>query len=242
MGLMPVLSKSATQVENIRRDHTDPAVSDRRPYVVSEIKAGESIIVKRNPNFWGKDKPQYRGLYNADEYRFDYYRDANALFEAFKGGLYDIRLEDNPTRWVTEYNFPLNPIGQSRQDPVAVRTPKGTAALAMNTWRTMFSDIRVREAMTYLFDFEWVNKSLFEGVYVRSTSFFEGSRSASTGNAASDRERDLLERLSRTRSVPILLDGKWRPPNSMARVVIAIILRRHLSFCASRLDAAKRYS
>lgn len=212
MGLMPVLSKAATKVETFEETTQTPPIGSG-PYIVAEVKAGESITVKRNPEFWGKDKPQYRGLYNADEYRFDYYRDANALFEAFKGGLYDIRLEDNPTRWVTEYNFPLIQSGKAVKDPVAVRNPKGMAALAMNTRREMFSDIRVREAMTYLFDFEWVNKSLFEGVYVRTTSFFEGSDLASTGQPASERERILLKDFPNAVRADIL-DGKWRPPSS----------------------------
>lgn len=212
MGLMPVLSKAATKVETFEETTQTPPIGSG-PYIVSDVKAGESITVKRNPNFWGKDKPQYRGLYNADEYRFDYYRDANALFEAFKGGLYDIRLEDNPTRWVTEYDFPLMQSGKAVKDPVAVRNPKGMAALAMNTRREMFSDIRVREAMTYLFDFEWVNKSLFEGQYVRTTSFFEGSDLASTGQAASERERALLKEFPDAVRGDIM-DGKWRPPSS----------------------------
>lgn len=212
MGLMPVLSKKATKVDTFE-DTTQIPLVGSGPYIVSEVKAGESLTVKRNPNFWGKNKPQYRGLYNADEYRFDYYRDANALFEAFKGGLYDIRLEDNPTRWVTEYNFPLIASGKVVKDPVTVRTPKGMAALAMNTRRDMFSDIRVREAMTYLFDFEWVNKSLFEGVYVRTSSFFEGSDLSSSGQPASEIERALLKDFPNAVRNDIL-NGTWRPPTS----------------------------
>lgn len=212
LGLMPVLSKSTTKIEQFEETTQEPPIGSG-PYVVAEIKIGESITLKRNPNFWGKDKPQYRGLYNADEYRMDYYRDANALFEAFKGGLYDIRLEDNPTRWVTEYNFPLMQTGKAIKDPVPVKTPKGMAALAMNTRKPLFKDIRVREAMTYLFDFEWVNKSLFEGVYVRTSSFFEGSDLASTAKAASDQERALLKDYPDAVRGDIL-DGQWRPPTS----------------------------
>ena len=97
LGLMPILAKHATDIEKFEETSLTPLLGSG-PYLVSEVKPGESITYKRNPDFWGKDLPINRGLYNVDEYKFDYYRDANTLFEAFKGGLYDIRSEDNPTK------------------------------------------------------------------------------------------------------------------------------------------------
>ena len=69
------------------------------PYVVAEVKPGERLVLKRDPNYWARDLPINRGLYNFDEIRIDYYRDATAMFEAFKAGLYDFRIETDPTRW-----------------------------------------------------------------------------------------------------------------------------------------------
>ncbi|MFM6348283.1 MAG: ABC transporter substrate-binding protein, partial [Dolichospermum sp.] len=101
---------------------------------------------------------------NAEEYRFDYYRDANTLFEAFKAELYDIRSEDNSTRWATGYDFPAVKEGRVIKDPIRANTPKGMTGLVFNSRRPVFSDIRVREAFGYLFDFEWVNTTLFDSV------------------------------------------------------------------------------
>ena len=212
LGLMPVLAKHATDVEKFEETSLTPLLGSG-PYLVTDVKAGESITYKRNPDFWGKDLPINRGLYNVDEYKFDYYRDANTLFEAFKGGLYDIRSEDNPTRWVTGYDFPRMNEQKAVKDPIDVRTPKGMTALAMNTRKPIFSDIKTREALSFLFDFEWVNKSLFEGVYKRTSSYFEGSDLASTGIAASDREKALLAPYPEVVRADILL-GTWLPPAS----------------------------
>ena len=212
LGLMPVLAKHATDVDKFEETSLTPLLGSG-PYLVTEIKPGESITYKRNPDFWGKDLPINRGLYNVDEYKFDYYRDANTLFEAFKGGLYDIRSEDNPTRWVTGYDFPRMTEQKAIKDAIPVRTPKGMTALAMNTRRSVFADIRTREALSYLFDFEWVNKSLFEGVYKRTTSFFEGSDLASTGLPASEKEKAMLAPFPDAVRADIL-SGVWRPPLS----------------------------
>ena len=212
LGLMPVLAKHATDVEKFEETSLTPLLGSG-PYLVSEVKPGESITYKRNPDFWGKDLPINRGLYNADEYKFDYYRDANTLFEAFKGGLYDIRSEDNPTRWVTGYDFPRMTEQKAVKDAIPMRTPKGMTALAMNTRKPVFSDIRTREALSYLFDFEWVNKSLFEGVYKRTSSFFEGSDLASTGVPASEKEKAILAPYPDAVRADILA-GSWRPPVS----------------------------
>ncbi len=179
--------------------------------MVAEVKPGESITYRRNPDYWAKDLPISRGLYNPDEIRFDYYRDANALFEAFKGGLYDVRIEDSPTRWTTGYDFPAVRDGRVVRDPIPVRTPKGMNAFVFNTRRPVFADIRVREALGLLFDFDWVNRNLFNGVYERTASFFQGSDLASTGQPASPRERDLLARFPGAVRADILEARGGRP-------------------------------
>ncbi|GGH20039.1 ABC transporter substrate-binding protein [Alsobacter metallidurans] len=209
LALMPVLPKHATDPATFEQTTLAPPVGTG-PYVVAQAKPGESITYRRNPDYWAKDLPISRGLYNPDEIRFDYYRDANALFEAFKGGLYDVRSEDSPTRWTTGYDFPAVRDGRVVKDPVPVRTPKGMNAFVFNTRRPFFADPRVREALGLLFDFDWVNRNLFAGVYRRTTSYFEGSDLASTGRDASAGERAILAPFPGAVR-PDILDGGWRP-------------------------------
>ena len=212
LALMPVLPKHRIDADKFE-ETTLLAPVGSGPYIVSEVKPGESITYRRNPDFWGTELPVNKGLYNVDEYRFDYYRDANTLFEAFKGGLYDIRSEDNATRWVTGYDFPAIDEGKIVKDPVRVNTPKGMTGLVFNTRRPQFSDIRVREALGYLFDFEWVNKTLFDGVYSRTNSYFEGSDLASTAQSVSAHETLLLAPFKEAIR-PEFLSGEWRAPKS----------------------------
>ena len=53
-----------------------------------------------------------------------------------------------------------------------------------NTRRPVFADMRVREALALLFDFEWVNRSIFFGLYRRGVSFFDGSELSARGRPA----------------------------------------------------------
>jgi peptide/nickel transport system substrate-binding protein len=212
LALMPILAKHATDADHFDETTLKLPIGSG-PYKVAEVIAGKSILYRRNLNFWGRDLPIYRGLYNADQLRYDYYRDANTLFEAFKGGLYDIRSEDNPTRWVTGYDFPRVLDGRVVKDAIPMRTPKGMAALVFNTRKPIFADIRTREALGYLFDFEWVNTVLFECVYKRTSSYFEGSDLASSGKPASIGELALLAPFPDSVR-PDMLNGTWHSPIS----------------------------
>ncbi|MBL8588480.1 MAG: ABC transporter substrate-binding protein, partial [Methylobacteriaceae bacterium] len=78
------------------------------------------------------------------------------------------------------------------------------------TRRPLFSDIRLREALGLMFDFEWINANLFGGLYTRSKSFFDESELASTGRPASARERELLAPFPEAARADIMA-GEWRP-------------------------------
>ena len=65
------------------------------------------------------------------------------------------------------------------------------SALAYNLTQPRFQDIRVREALTLAFDFDWMNETLDHGVYQKPNSFFHGSFLAATG-LPSEAEAELL--------------------------------------------------
>src|SRR5439155_10025407 len=126
------------------------------PYRVSDIKAGASVTLTRNPDYWGKDINVNRGHWNFDEVRFDFFRDGNTSFEAFKRGLYDFRIETEPARWSTAYDFPAARDGRVIKENIANGAPQPSDYLVFNTRRPQFADIRVRQALTLLLDFEWI--------------------------------------------------------------------------------------
>jgi len=212
LGLMPILPLHATDVATFEETTmTGPIGSG--PYRVTAVKPGASVTLTRNPDYWGRDLPVNRGLWNFDEVRLDFYREANSQFEAFKRGLYDFRVETEPLRWHEGYDFPAARNGEVIRDTIKTGMPQPSEFLVFNTRRAAFSDIRVRQALTLLFDFEWINRNYFFGLYTRSPSYFAGSELSAYGRPADDRERELLKPFA-SHIEPDILDGNYRLPVS----------------------------
>jgi peptide/nickel transport system substrate-binding protein len=212
LGLMPILPKHAVDVATFEETTMTPLIGSG-PYRVSAVKPGASVTLTRNPDYWGVNLPVNRGLWNFDEIRLDFYREANGQFEAFKRGLYDFRVENEPLRWQDGYDFPAARNGEVIRDTIKTGMPQPSEFLVFNTRRPIFSDIRVRQALTQLFDFEWINRNYFFGLYTRSAGFFAGSELSAYGRAADDRERELLKPFA-LRIPPDILDGSYRLPVS----------------------------
>lgn len=211
--IMPVLAKHAVDPATFDATSFQPLLGSG-PYTVASLRPGESITYRRDPDYWGTDLPSNRGTFNVDEVRYDYYRDANSLFEAFKAGLYDFRIEADPTRWLNGYDIPPVREGRIVREALPNRLPKGMSGFVFNTRRPPFDDVRVREALGFLFDFEWTNKNLFGGVYRRTGSYFEGSPTLSAGGRPADAaERALLAPYPDAVRADIL-EGRWEPPVS----------------------------
>ncbi len=85
LGLMPVLPKHLWEGKDFEQTTLDKLVGSG-PYEFETIDAGNHVIYRRNPDYWAKDLPQTRGQFNYDTIRFDYYRDMQGAFEAFKKG------------------------------------------------------------------------------------------------------------------------------------------------------------
>ena len=212
LGLMPILPRHATDVATFEETTMSGPVGSG-PYRVSAVKPGASVTLTRNPDYWGRDLPVNRGSWNFDEIRLDFYREANGLFEAFKRGLYDFRVETEPLRWHDGYDFPAARKGEVIRDTIKTGVPQPSEFLVFNTRRPAFSDIRVRQALTLLFDFEWINRNYFFGLYARSPSYFAGSELSAYGRTADDRERELLKPYA-SHIEPNILDGSYRLPVS----------------------------
>ena len=212
LAIMPVLSRQHTDAEHFE-DQTLQIPVASGPYRVAEVEPGRRLTLRRDPNYWARDLPIMRGLYNFDEIRIDYYRDASAMFEAFKAGLYDFRIEDDSTRWLGGYDFPAARDGRVLRLTLPYGLPKGVSGFAFNARRALFSDPRVREGLATMFDFEWINANLYGGVYKRSLSFFDDSELSSAGRPASALERALLASFPGAVRDDVM-EGRWAPPAS----------------------------
>jgi peptide/nickel transport system substrate-binding protein len=212
LGLMPILAEHAIDAAKFEDTSLARPVGSG-PYTVAEIDAGKSVTLKRDPNYWGRDLPINRGLWNFNELRFDYYRDANAYFEGFKTGLYDVRTEHDPTRWQTGYDIPAVRDGRIVKEAFTNGLPKPASTFVFNTRRAIFADLRVRQAIAMLFDAEWINHNFFFDLYRRSASYFDDSELSAYHRPASERERALLAAFPGAVR-PDVLDGTWSPPAS----------------------------
>ncbi len=210
LGLMPVFPKHAIDVATFEETSLTGLIGSG-PYRVTGVRAGQSVIMTRNPDYWGRDLPINRGVWNFDEVRLDYYREANGAFEAFKRGLYDFRIENEPLRWHEGYDFAAARSGEVVRDTVKPGTPQPSEYLVFNMRRPVFADIRVREALTLLFDFEWINRNYFFGLYGRSAGFFAGSELSAYTRPADAREKTLLAPYAASIR-PDIMEGSYRLP------------------------------
>jgi microcin C transport system substrate-binding protein len=192
IGEMPVLSKTYWTAHEFDKTTLEPPLGSG-PYKVEAVDPGRSITYRRDPNYWGADLPVNRGRNNFDVIVYDYYRDATVALEAFKAGRFDFRQENSSKDWATGYEGPALREGLIRKEEIPNELPAGMQGFVYNTRREIFKDPRVRQALSYAFDFEWSNKTLFYGAYTRTKSYFANSELAATG-LPSPEELKILEK------------------------------------------------
>tara|TARA_B100001123_G_scaffold392091_1_gene470947 strand:- start:26 stop:1849 length:1824 start_codon:yes stop_codon:yes gene_type:complete len=179
-GFLPIIPKKYYENIDVTKTFlTIPLGSG--PYTIDEIDPGRKIVYKRVKDYWAQNLPVNKGQYNFDFLIYDYYKDSNVLLEAFKVGEYDYRREYNAQRWQTSYKFPAVDKGEVIVQEIKNDRPTGMNALVMNTRKEIFKNARVREALTYAYDHEWINKILYNKAYTRTDSYFDNSPLASSG-------------------------------------------------------------
>jgi microcin C transport system substrate-binding protein len=161
------------------------------PYRIGEIFPGRRIVYERVPDYWARDLPTRRGLYNFDRWIVDYYRDTNAKAQAFEAGLSDMVVEYNPARWLAYDSIPEKAERRLVRVESRLQGALGSMNFAFNLRRQPFDNMLVREAITQLFDFEWINRVLLGGWAERNYSLFPNSELAARG-PPSAAERELL--------------------------------------------------
>ncbi|MBF0613864.1 MAG: ABC transporter substrate-binding protein [Magnetococcales bacterium] len=216
-GEIPVLSKAFfTQHPFDQESLTTPLGSG--PYLIEEFKAGKFVTYRKNPNYWGSQRPVNRGQYSFERIVLKFYKDPVVALEAFKAGEFDFMHENNSKQWARDYEGPKFAQGLIKKETLPHKRGAGMQGLIFNLRRPIFQDIRVRKAMGLAFDFEWSNDNLFHGQYTRSTSYFSNSELAAEG-APSPEEQALLtplkEQLDPSVFGPVPVPPTTTPPNSL---------------------------
>lgn len=209
---MPVLAKHTIDQATFDKSTLKPMIGSG-PFTVDLVKPGESLTFKRNQAYWAKDIPSKKGFDNYDQVTLSYYRDENAMFEAFKKGLIDVLIDENSGRWTNQYNFPAVTRGDIVKDTFKTQTPSGMFGIVLNTRRPVFQNRDFRAGLGDMFDFEWVNRNILSGAYTRTKSFFDNSELSSFDRPASEGEKALLDAFPDAVTPEIMAKG-WQPPTS----------------------------
>ncbi|MEK9672242.1 MAG: extracellular solute-binding protein [Rhodospirillaceae bacterium] len=209
LGQLSILPKHYWEKREFNKTTLEPPLGSG-PYKIDSFEAGRTIKLKRVDDYWGRDLPVNKGQYNFGKIVYDYYRDANVALEAFLAGRYDYKSENSSKAWATAYETPAIKKGVLVKAEIHHDRPAGLQGFAFNTRRDVFKDPRVREALAYVFNFEWSNKALFYGQYKRTRSYFQNSEMAATGLPGPD-ELKLLNPL-KADLPPEVFTKEYNPP------------------------------
>ena len=208
---LPIFSKKYWDGKEFDKTTLNPPLGSG-PYLVSDVKPGRSITLKKNPNYWGNKINVNVGRFNFDTIHTDFYRDETVALEAFKSGAYDFKQENSSKNWATAYKFGAVKEGRVKVEEIKYFRPSGMQGFAFNMRKSIFQNINVRKALTYAFDFEWSNRNLFYNAYTRTKSFFDNS-DLSSQSFPSEEELVILEKY-RGKVPEEIFTSIFSPPNT----------------------------
>lgn len=179
---------------------------------LADYEMGSWTLLEKRGDYWAADLPVKKGLHNFRYYRIDYYQDTTVQHEAFKSGAYDFAIDGSAKSWQTQYNGPLFDSGAIIRAPFANTNPPLVQGMIFNTERALFADYRVRRAISYALDFEWLNKNLFYELYERERSYFQNTIYEAKG-LPSEEELEILEPI-REQVPPEVFTEEYQPPQT----------------------------
>jgi microcin C transport system substrate-binding protein len=180
VGGLPVVSKAYYATRAFDQTTMTEAPLGSGPYILATFEKDKFLSYKRRADYWGKDLNVNMGRFNFDEVRYEYFRDRSIALEALKAGQIDLREEFTARDWSTGYDIAAVREGRLLKTILKDERPSGAQGFILNMRRAKFSDVRVRKAFDLAFDFEWMNKNIFYGLYVRTASYFENSELKAT--------------------------------------------------------------
>ncbi len=203
------------------------------PYLVDRVDAGRSITYCRNPDYWGEGLPVNVGTDNFGCVTYEYFADNTASFEALKSGGYLFHEEFMSAIWATAYDFPALDEGWVIREEIPDGRSSGAQGFWLNLRNERLQDPRVRQALGYLFNFEWSNETLFSGLYQRTDSFWENTSMQAEG-LPEGAELAFLERFRDALPETVFSEPAYVPPVSSTQSTDRQMIRR----AGALLDAA----
>ena len=212
IGEIPVFSRKWAGEQSFDKTSDIRPVASG-PYMVDKYERGKTIEYIKNPDYWAKDLPVRKGMFNYDQITYKYYKDSTIALEAFKAGEFDFFFENYSKRWARSHNGAQYDSGQIIKTELTHKNNAGMQGFAFNTRREKFSDVRVRRALSLAYDFEWANDKLFYNQYVRAGSYFSNSELAAQG-LPEGKELALLEKF-RDQLPAEVFTKYWQPATTL---------------------------
>ena len=210
-GQIPIFSKKWLGGKTLDKVSLDTPIGSG-PYLIEKYSLGKTIFYKRNPDYWGRDLPTRRGMYNFDRVGIVYYKDDTVQLEGLKAGEFDFMFVLHSKQWARDFVGPRFSSGEIKKTELKHRNNAGMQGFIFNIRKPIFADRRVRRAISLAFDFEWSNRNLFYNQYTRCDSYFSNSELASRGVPQGD-ELALLTPY-RDKLPPELFTRAWQPPRT----------------------------
>lgn len=219
LAMMPVLSEKWWAKQDLNKTIlTVP--NSTGPYKITSAEVGRRIVLERNPDYWAKDLPSTKGLYNYDRIILNFFKNQTSAFESFKAGDTDIWTDTNAGHWANSYDFPAAKNGNVKREEIAHHRVEKMWGFIFNTKRPPFDDANVRKALSLVLDYDWINKNIFYSQYKTLDSFFPNSALAATGLPSADELQYLTpykDKLS-----PDVFGKAWTPPVTGSQAAIRI--------------------
>lgn len=217
-GTLPVFSSRWGAGARFSDVQTDAPIASG-PYVVEQADyVRGSVRYRRNPHYWGAELPVRRGSYNFDHVVYKLFRDYDLQVEAFKAGEFDVMVEGKARNWCCVYSGGRFASGELTKRLFPHSNVPGMNGYVFNLRRERFRDVRVRQALSLVLDFEWINKNIFYGEYKHPYSYFSNSDLAASGMPSAD-ELKLLEpwreQLDPAVFGPMVRQPSTAPPSSL---------------------------
>jgi microcin C transport system substrate-binding protein len=217
VGSMPVFSRKWGEGTEFDRIQLTPPIASG-PYLIDKYDVGRSMTYRLNPDYWGRDLPTRKGMFNFGRVHYRLYSDDMARLEAFKAGDFDVNVEYRAKNWARSYTGPKIRSGEIVKKEFKHANGAGMQGFIMNLRRPQFQDERVRQALLLALDFEWMNRQLFYNQYERIYSYFTNSEMAATG-LPSPGEMALLEPMKKQLDPdvfgPAPVPPSTEPPSSL---------------------------
>jgi microcin C transport system substrate-binding protein len=204
-GQLTVIPKHYWEKRDLSRSTLEPPLGSG-PYKITAFEAGKNVTFERVNDYWGADIPVNKGQNNFGRIVFEYFRDDTVAFEAFKAGHFDLTAENSGSRWYRGYTGKYFDMGLIIKQEIQHKNTQGMAGIVFNTSVKPFDNILVRQALNYVYDYEWINKNIYFDQNIRYNSYFSNSE-LSVGSVPSKEVAEIIKQVKPDADTKLLTEA-----------------------------------